>query len=52
MKKSKKRVIPTSAISDDEVIETLLVGGTWCPTGKLYLCKWDTEHTILAVARG
>ena len=39
---------PTSAISD-EVIETLLVGGTWCPTGKLYLCKWDTEHTILAV---
>jgi copper chaperone CopZ len=40
---------PTSAISDDEVIETLLVGGTWCPTGKLYLCKWDTEHTILAV---
>ena len=40
---------PTSAIPDDEVIETLLVGGTWCPTGKLYLCKWDTEHTILAV---
>lgn len=40
---------PTSAISDDKVIETLLVGGTWCPTGKLYLCKWDTEHTILAV---
>ena len=40
---------PTGAISDDEVIETLLVGGTWCPTGKLYLCKWDTEHTILAV---
>ena len=40
---------PTSAISGVEVIETLLVGGTWCPTGKLYLCKWDTEHTILAV---
>lgn len=33
--------------STDLVFEA--VGGTWCPTGKLYLCKWDTEHTILAV---
>lgn len=44
---------PTSAISDAEIIEGLVNGsGTWCPTGKLYLCNWDVENTILAVGVG
>lgn len=44
---------PTSAISDAEIIEGLVNGnGTFCPTGKLYLCNWDVENTILAVGVG
>lgn len=44
---------PTSAMSDAEIAQGLMDGGgSWCPTGKLYLCKWDREHTILAVGIG
>ena len=43
---------PTSAISDQEIAETLSYSGSWCPTEKLYWANWDTEHTILAVAIG
>lgn len=44
---------PTSAMSDAEIAQGLMNGGgSWCPTGKLYLCKWDVEHTILAVGIG
>ncbi len=41
---------PTAAIPDQEIITNLIGGaGVWCPTGKLYLCEWNAEHTILAV---
>lgn len=44
---------PTSAISDAEIIEILTNGsGTYCPTGKIYLCNWDVENTILGVGVG
>lgn len=42
----------TSNISDDEIADMLISGGTWCPTGKLYWADWDAEYTILAVAIG
>ncbi|HIW97215.1 MAG TPA: BACON domain-containing protein [Candidatus Tidjanibacter gallistercoris] len=43
---------PTDAISDAEIAETLVAAGTWCPTGKLYWCAWDSEYTVLGVAVG
>lgn len=43
---------PTDAISDAEIAETLMAAGTWCPTGKLYWCAWDSEYTVLGVAVG
>src|SRR5699024_9900376 len=43
---------PTDAISDAEIAETLVAAGTWCPTGKLYWCAWDSEYTELGVAVG
>ena len=42
----------TSNISDDEIADMLISGGTLCPTGKLYWADWDAEYTILAVAIG
>lgn len=35
--------------TDEEVAETLMSSGIWCPVGKPFLCKWDVPSTILVV---
>lgn len=35
--------------TDEQVAETLMSSGIWCPVGKPFLCKWDAPSTILVL---